>query len=231
MTRPDRHDGAASARSRTRRALALALLLAAPFVLAGCHDEQRLRERLEGPSARLPVEPDQPDTAPVPALLDTVRPWRMPKLYAGDATDTWSLITAHGAGGYDLTFRVPESWSNPKPGRAKSGTQDVDAYARLTSLRDSSMSLATYAAQLAEGNPIFQYATSDGHIVYVTRREVALAPSDPDAQREVFHTAIVDIDGHIAKLDVRYDSELDWRYDDLAAAISGTLQVRPSAED
>jgi hypothetical protein len=225
MARPVRHDGAATG-TRARRATALALLLAAPFVLAGCHDEQRLRERLEGPTARLPVEPDQPDTPPAPALLDTVRPWRMPKLYAGDATDPWLLVTAHAVGDQDLTYRVPESWTVRSSGRARSGTDEVESHARLTNLRDSDISLATYAAQLAEGNPIYQYTTDDGHVVYVTRREVALAPSDPDAPREVFHTAVVSVNGRIAKLDVRYDSELDWRYDELADAISGTLQVR-----
>jgi hypothetical protein len=44
----------------------------------------------------------------------------------------------------------------------------------------------------------------------------------------VFHTAVVSVDGHIAKLDVRYDLDLDWRFDELAGAISGTLQGRPT---
>ncbi|MCB0877524.1 MAG: hypothetical protein KDC46_00885 [Thermoleophilia bacterium] len=222
-----RHDRAAA--GRAVRASALALLVAAPFVLGGCHDEQRLRERLEGPTARLPVEPDQPETPPAPALLDTVRPWQQPKLYAGDATDAWGLVTVPAVDDMDLTYRVPQTWEIRTKGRARNLGQDIEAYARLTNLEDSDISLATYAAQLAEGNPIFQYTTSDGHIVYVTRREVALAPSDPEAPREVFHTAALSIDGHIAKIDVRYDSELNWRFDTLADAITGTLQVRPHA--
>jgi hypothetical protein len=205
----------------------LLVVVAAPVVLAGCHDEERLRQRLEGPTARLPVEPDQPDTPPAPALLDTVRPWRQPAPYGGNATDSWDLVGIHATDDTDITYRVPVSWRIRGEGRARNRAREIDAYARMTKLRDSDISLATYAAQLAEGNPIFQYATSDGHVVYLTRREVTLAPSEPTAPREVFHTAVVSIDGQIAKLDVRYDSDLDWRYDELAGAITGTLQVRP----
>ena len=212
---------------RTRRATALVLLVAAPLFVAGCHDEDRLRQRLEAPTARLPIEPDQPETPPAPALLDTVRPWKQPARYAGDATDAWALVTAHADDEQDLTYRVPVTWELRREGRARNLHQEVEAYARVTKLRDSEISLATYAAQLAEGNPIYQYSTSDGHIVYVTRRDVSIAPSDPAAPRQVFHTAVLSIDGRIAKLDVRYDTDLRWRFRDLADAICGTLQVRP----
>jgi hypothetical protein len=210
----------------TRRASALLLLVAAPLFFAGCHDEQKLRQRLEGPTARLPVEPDQPTTPPAPALLDTVRPWQQPAPYGGNATDTWDIVETRATGDFDLTYRIPPEWDQQGDGEASNARDLVLAHARVTSLSDSDISLATYAAQLAEGNPIFQYSTSDGHIVYLTRREVALAPSDPDAPREVFHTAVVSVDGGIAKLDVRYDSELDFRFDELADAVTGTLQVR-----
>ncbi len=220
-----RHSGVAI--GRNRRAAALVLLVAAPLAFSGCHDEDRLRQRLEAPTARLPVEPDQPETPPAPALLDTVRPWQQPDIYAGDATDTWALVTTHVDDTQDLTYRVPETWDDRGEGRSRNLKREVEAFARVTKLRDTSISLATYAAQLAEGNPIFQYSTSDGHIVYVTRREVSIAPSDPVAPRQVFHTAVVSIDGRIAKLDVRYDTDLRWRFSDLADAICGTLQVRP----
>lgn len=225
MRRTDRQGGAAAGRTRGR---ALLLLVAAPLLFAGCHDEERLRERLEGPRARLPVEPDQPETPPAPALLDTVEPWRASPPYDGDATDAWDIESATMSDDVDLTFRIPESWDNAVPGdgRARNATKQVEAHARLTNLEDADISLATYAAQLAEGSPIHQYVTADGHVVYLTRREVTLAPSEPDAPRQVFHTAVVSIDGRIAKLDVRYDSELDWRFDELADAITGTLQVR-----
>ena len=215
-----------AATTGTRRALALVLLVAAPLVLAGCHDEERLRQRLEGPTTRLPVEPDQPETPPAPALLDTVRPWQKPAPYAGTATNTWDIVETRAAGDYDLTYRVPPDWTQQGDGESHNSRRLVQAHARMTSLSDSDISLATYAAQLAEGNPIYQYPTQDGHVVYVTSREVALAPSDPDAPREEFHTAVVSIDGRIAKLDVRYDSELDWRFNALAAAVAGTLEVR-----
>lgn len=209
-----------------RRAPALLLLAAASLAFAGCHDEERLRQRLEGPPARLPVEPDQPKTPPAPALLDTVSAWTQPRTYPARVTNTWPVITLHATRDFDLTYRVPSSWIDRGDGESRNRTREIEAQLRVTELTDSEISLATYAAQLADGSPIFQYSTDDGHIVYLTRREVALAPSDPAAQRELFHTAVVSVDGHIAKLDVRYDSELDWRWDELASAISGTLQVR-----
>jgi hypothetical protein len=220
-----RHDGAAT--GGMRRASALLLLLAAPLLFAGCHDEERLRQRLEGPPARLPVEPDQPTTPPAPALLDTVRTWAQPKPFdSPTATAKWQLVSIKVDDDYDLTFRVPWELEDDGGGEATNVHGDVEAHARVTQLDDTEISLATYAAQLAEGNQIFQYPTTDGHVVYLTRREVALAPSDPDAPREVFHTAVVSIDGHICKLDVRYDQLVDWRFDELAGAITGTLQVR-----
>lgn len=232
MRHVTRNDDAAAPRARRIASVAV-LLAAASVVLGGCHDEERLRERLERPVARLPVEPDQPTTPPAPALLDTVRPWRQPKLYDGNVTDSWNLVTIHVDDDDDLTYRIPRSWmlrGGEFSGRSHNRSRDVDAHARVTNLEDSEVSLATYAAQLAEGNPIWQYATSDGHVVYLTRREVAIAPSDRAAPREVFHTAVVSVDGRIAKLDVRYDSDLDWRFDTLASAISGTLQVRARGE-
>lgn len=214
--------------TRSRRAFALGLLVAAPLLFAGCHDEARLRERLEGPPARLPVEPNQPTAPPAPALLDTVRPWTQPAPYAADETAAWQLVTLEAGDSRDITYRVPPLWviDEESEGASKNLRGGIDAQLRVTKLRDTEISLATYAAQLAEGNPIYQYPTTDGHVIYLTRREVALAPSDPDAPREVFHTAVVSVDGAIAKLDVRYDAELDWRFDELASAITGTLQVR-----
>ena len=92
------------------------------------------------------------------------------------------------------------------------------------------------------GRNIFQIAQLDGKFANRSRRRriesgswlvkhddfrvADQSASDPDAPREVFHTAVVSVDGHIAKLDVSYDSELDWRFDERAAAVSGTLQVR-----
>lgn len=213
--------------ARLRRISVIGLCVVVSLLISGCHDEAKLRSRLEGPTPRLPVEPDQPATPPAPALLDIVRAWRQPDQFKGNAMDAWAIVSAHANDDDDITFRVPQSWTIKNSGRATNATAVVDAHARVTKLRDSDISLATYAAQLAEGNPIFQYVTSDGHIVYVTRREVALAPSDPTAAREIFHTAVLSVDGKIAKLDVRFDRSLEWRFDDLADAIAGTIQVRP----
>lgn len=210
-----------------RRLAACALVMVAPVVLAGCHDEARLRERLDGPPARLPVEPDQPDTPPAPALLDTVLPFEPGKLYPPSVTATWQLAAAEVTDDFDVTYRVPEAW-RLGTSRATNADATVMSRATATDLEDSTISLATYAAQLADGNPISQYTTTDGHVVYVTRRVVALAPSDPETPREVFHTAVTSVDGRIAKLDVRYRIEQDWRFDQLAHAITGTVQVRPN---
>ncbi|MCW2960021.1 MAG: hypothetical protein JWM90_408 [Thermoleophilia bacterium] len=205
----------------------MALLAAGSVVLGGCHDEQRLRERLEGPPARLPVEPNQPKTPPAPALLDTVGAYIAPKLYGPMVTRDWPLVTSRVDADADITFRVPESWAGTgKRGRADHPDGTVSAIARATQLKDADISLATYAAQLADGNPLQQYSTSDGHIVYVTRRRIELAATEPDAPSQVFHTAAVSVDGHIVKLDVRYDDTLDWRFGDLAQGIVGTLQVQ-----
>lgn len=203
------------------------LLVAAPLVFSGCHDQDRLRARLEGPPTRLPVEPNQPATPPVPALLDTVQPWTPRHAFPPKAITTWSLVTIHVDRDFDLTYRVPETWTtDDTTGKGYNLGKLVTAQARITDLSDSMISLAAYAAQLAEGNPLYQYTTQDGHVVYVTRREVALAPSDPEAPRQIFHTAVVSVDEHIVKLDVRYDTSVDWRFDELSDAISGTMQVR-----
>lgn len=206
------------------------VLVAAGLAAAGCHDEDRLRERLDGPPARLPLQPDQPAVPPAPALLDTVLPWRQPPRYGPQVTRTWTIVTADVTDTTDLTYRVPLRWrtGDEGDGAAWNRLRQIESEARLTPLRDTSISLASYAAQLSEGNPIYQFSTTDGHVVYLTRREVALAPTEPDAPREVFHTAVVSIDGRICKLDVRYSAEDDWRFDELAAGITGTLEVRPS---
>lgn len=213
-------------RRRGTVTLTVVVALAVPLLFTGCHDRERLRERLEGPApARLPVEPDQPDTPPAPALLDIVRPWKQPAPYPARVTNTWPIVELHANDEYDLTWRVPFEWhTDDAKARNRSGT--ISAEARVTTLDELAISLASYAAQLAEGNPIWQYSTSDGHVVYLTRREVAIAPSDPDAPREEFHTAVVNADGTILKLDVRYDVEQRWRFADLADAITGTLQLR-----
>jgi len=211
-----------------RRAVALALLAAAQFALAGCHDEARLRQRLEGPPTRLPVEPDEPSVPPVPALLDTVQAWKPPTSCCSRAeVAEWNIVTTSAGDDFEITYRVPATWSEQDDsGTTRNLDRTISAKARRTELDDSELSLATYAAQLAGANPLYQYSTTDGHVVYLTRRDVDLVPSDPDAPGQVFHTAVMSVDGRIAKLDVRYDEEYDWRWGELADAITGTLQVR-----
>lgn len=210
-----------------RRIAAVALMLVVAAGASGCHDAAKLQRRLDGPPARLPVEPDQAKSAPAPALLDTVRPWKQPGEYGERVTNRWQLVSLRVDDEVELTYRVPQSWT-VEDGSSESQNlrRQVRSQASITTVDETELSLASYAAQLAEGNPIFQYPTADGDVVYLTRREVALAPSQPDAPVEVFHTAVVTVDGHVLKLDVRYGLADDWRFDELAAAITGTLQVR-----
>jgi hypothetical protein len=202
------------------------LMLVAPLVLTGCHDREKLRERLEGPApARLPVEPDQPESLPTPALLDTVEPWRQPPLFGPRQITAWLVVTLKATDQYDITYRVPDSWEIDDA-RAKNASGEIKSKLQRTTLDSEKMPLAAYASQLADGSPIYQYTSDDGHIVYVTRRGVAIAPSDPNTPRGFFHTAVTEVDGDIYKLDVRYSSTLKWRYSELADGIVGTVQVR-----
>ncbi|MCW2950190.1 MAG: hypothetical protein JWN41_1203 [Thermoleophilia bacterium] len=214
---------------RRGRLAALVLLCAVPLASVGCgNDSEALRQKLDGPPTRLPVPPNQPDTPPVPALLDTVQPWKPPAAYPSRMLATWAEVRIHVDGTHDITYRVPTTWTtSDSTGKSYNVHKQVTAQARLTDLDSSQISLAAYAAQLAEQNPLYQYTTHDGHVVYLTRREVALAPSDPNAPRQFFHTAVVSIGDHIVKLDVRYDSAVSWRFNDLADAINGTIQVVP----
>lgn len=206
--------------------IALIFLVTTPL-LSGCHDEARLKQRLDGPRMRLPVEPNTPDTPPAAALLDTVAPYKQEALYPSSDQVSWQMPTLHVNDTFDVTYRVPETWTITSLSRAENAEQSITARATKTDLNDSSISLVTYAAQLADGNKLFSYTTTDGHVVYVTRRIVALAPSDPQTPREVFHTAVTAVNGKIIKLDVRYNAELNWRFNQLANALTGTIQVRP----
>lgn len=217
-------------RRQLQRAGFVLLLSLVPLVVSGCHDAQRLRQDLDGPPVRLPAAPDHQHTPPAPALLDTVQPYEAEAAYPPALLTTWQLASVRITGTHDMTYRVPLNWTVPGGGaRGQNVSNTIQSRATLTDLDDSNISLVTYAAQLADGNPISQYTTDSGNVVYVTRRVVALAPSDPDAVRQVFHTAVTSIDGRIAKLDVRYDLHLDWRFDEVADAITGTVQVRSNA--
>ena len=66
----------------------------------------------------------------------------------------------------------------------------------------------------------------NGSTVYVTQREVSAAPTDKEVQRYMFHTAVLEVDGRVAKFEVSYDSVYGWRFRDLATSIMGTVNVR-----
>lgn len=206
-----------------RLAMIIAVMVMAGAVVAGCHDEQQLKERMNGPRAhRLPASPDETRAVPVPALLDTIKPWTQPK--AVDTTG-WQLAISH-LGSTDIWYRVPFAWNVDGRGRATNLAKIVKTEALRTPLTDAKISLAAYASSLAEGKPIYSLTTDDGHIAYLTRRKVSVAPSDPNTESEMFHTAVFDVNGSIFKLEARYDATQTWRFADIADAILGTVQVR-----
>jgi hypothetical protein len=177
-----------------------------------------------------PAEPKPPGavpraTPPGPALLDTVRPWQRPPL-PGQAD--WQLAIASLEGtDLRLSYRVPFQWDLDRRGRAHSGDTLVRAEASLTPISDEQLSIATYLAQLAEGQPIFSRTTQNGYTVYLVEREVSVAPSDPNVAKRYYHTGVVDIGGRIAKLDVVYAAGLHWRFADEANAIIASADVMP----
>lgn len=175
------------------------------------------------PAERLPIEPLDPDSAVQAGTGSTITRHRAPRRVS---IEGWQLASPEFDDGYEVWFLVPLAWDVDLAGGASDGSGLVRAEVDLTPLEVSDVPIIEYARQLAEDSPLSHYTTADGASVYVTRREVSVAPSDPDAAREVFHTAIVSLDGRIAKLDVRYAADVDWRFNDLALAITGTVQVR-----
>lgn len=205
------------------RARAVALIAAAGGLAGGCHDAP------PGQPVRTPPKPAastaQPTTVapPGPALLDTVRPWQRPEL---PGQSDWQLAIADlPRSEMRITYRVPFQWDVDGRGRARSGDGLVRAQATLTPISDEQLSIATYLAQLAEGHEIHSLTTARGYTVYLVEREVSVAPSDPNVAERYYHTAVVDLGGRIAKLDVLYDADLHWRFGDVANAIIATTDV------
>jgi hypothetical protein len=126
-----------------------------------------------------------------------------------------------------LSYRVPYDWAidNRRRARNRDDRARIEVEASYTTLRSSELSLASYAAQLAEGEPVYRVRTPTGDTAYLTTRAVSLAPSDPHAEQFMFHTAVVDIDGRIAKLEATYDAQHRWRFEELCTAIVGTIDV------
>ena len=195
--------------------------VAVSVLLAGCHNPAGRPAPPQ--SERLPVEPDERPIPLGPALLDTVTPWTAKPL---PEQRDWQLAVAP-LPDTDLRifYRVPFAWAVDGRGRARSRDGLVRASAVLTPISDDQLSLAAYVAQLSEGQPIYSRATKNGYTTYLVGREVSVAPSDPNVARRYHHTAVVDIDGRIAKLDVIYDVGVSWRFREVGNAIIATMEV------
>lgn len=194
------------------------VLAAAALVGSGCQNSIH----------SAPVVPASTDRAPRPlppgpAVLDTVRPWKQPNI---PGQLDWQLATASLPGPRELTWRVPFQWDADRRGRSSSRDGLVRATASTTRVAQDGLSLATYISQLANGQPIFSYTTKRGYAVFVTQREVSVAPSDPNAARSIFHSAVLDVNGRIIKLEIVYDAKLAWRFSELSRAILGTIEVQ-----
>ncbi len=207
---------------RSHRFTLTAVALAAAVLVSACHDAPPGSPAQ--PVKRRATKPTERTAPPGPALLDTVKPWRTPPV---EGQQDWQLAIAElEETEYRIAYRAPFSWDVDGLGRARSGDGLVQARATLTPLSDEQLSMATYLAQLAEGQPIWSRTTQNGYTVYMVEREVSVAPSDPNVAERYYHTGVVDIGGRIAKLDVLYESRVHWRFGDVANAIISTMDVQ-----
>lgn len=162
-------------------------------------------------------------TKPVPSTgIDVgIGKWKQPKVDMSD----WQLAIVHLNDKVRMTYMAPFRWSIDSRGRGQSLDGLVKASGQWTTIDNTQMSLAAYAASLANGEPVHAITTDSGYVAYATEREVSVAPTDPNVERFMFHTAVVDIDGRIAKLEVRYNATDRWRFHDLANAVLGSIEI------
>lgn len=172
---------------------------------------------------RLPVEPGK-DATPieVPRITRDMRQWKQPRLI--DTRD-WQLAIADLGEQRVVRYRVPLQWTVDQRGRAKSGDELVQSYVELASVDKDEISLPAYAAQLSEGSKLQYKRMANGEVAFLTVREISIAPSDPNAPRFMYHTAVVDLGDSLAKLEVRYSAKHRWRFANQASAIIGTIQA------
>lgn len=176
------------------------------------------------PRGHLPETPARSDVPASPALLDTIGSYVQPR---GQASADWQLAIGR-LGSHRLTYRAPIEWEVDGRGRASSGSGIVRAIPTYTPLVEGrEVTMPQYLDTLASGNAITSYVTGNGYTVYVVTREVSPAPTDPEVETVIFHTAVVSVGGRMAKLDITYPSKERWRFNDLCIAIMGTIEVQP----
>lgn len=159
-----------------------------------------------------------PDGTNLDKLL---QPWTAPPI---DTRDWQLAYTTFEFGRVD--YRVPFEWTVDRRGRASGVNGLVRTYVELTPISAEEISLAAYAAELAGDKPIYVLRQADGQEAFIVEKRVSLAPEDPDAPVYVFHTALLDLDGRIARLEVRYASENAYRFAGVSRAVVGTVQVQ-----
>ncbi|MBC7645233.1 MAG: hypothetical protein H7123_08905 [Thermoleophilia bacterium] len=205
------------------------LLCAFALALSACStrvaDTQSPGTLSTTPEGHVPLTPAHVVTPDGPAVLATITPFA-PTALSGQAD--WQIITAHISRSWRITWRVPLDWQITGGKRAESGDQRAETSAAFTTLHTGDVTLTAYLTELANDIPIQTYVSKNGYTFYVLERRVSVAPTDPDAASAYFHTAVVNIGGHIAKLEITYASADRFRFEDLANAVLATAEVTPA---
>ncbi len=176
------------------------------------------------PPPKLPRTPPKLKTDTGSSVGQTQR-WLNPPVNTTD----WQVALApiEGEKSLRIRYRVPQQWSVDRRGRGRSGDGLVQSYAYRTELRTSDLSASAHAAHLADGGVVFERVMAAGGTSYLVVREVSIAPSDPNVERMMYHTALAEVDGRIVKLEVRYRSDVRWRFREVANAVIGSMEIVP----
>ncbi len=176
------------------------------------------------PHVRVPLPGGATPLPPGPAILDTVKPYGSTTTHNASL---WQTVVASISVNRMVQWRMPIEWLSDKEGSAHTADNLVKLQVIQTGVAQDGLSMADYLTELAQGARISSYVTRAGYTVYVTSREVSVAPTDPNAPRSMFHTAVIDTGDRFIKVEITFDASLDWRFDDLAHGILGTIQIIP----
>lgn len=190
-------------------------------ILVGCSADSGKRPRVV---VQAPKHGSGQPPPPGPAILDTIRPYTFDR---PQDFGSWIAGRASLPRDVDLQWRMPAEWVSDSPGRARSADGLVRLQVIETDIAEQDLSLADYLGELSQGEPVTSYLDRTRFAVYVTSREVSVAPTDPNTPRSMFHTAIVDVDDRYVKVEITFDSVDAWRFNDLAHAMLGTIQITP----
>jgi hypothetical protein len=207
----------------SRRRIA-GLLVLALLVFAGCQNESSPRRNVADnePGPRAGKSPTTPAKPEPPRIVS----WKAPTTPTLD----WQLAIAHLSPDTTLTYRVPTRWKVERSGSSTSGDDVVRAKAEMTDVDVETVPLSDYLDQLAgSGHTLQLLRTNDGSTAFIVERKVEVAPNEPNSAASYFHTAILLVDGQIAKLELRYPATQKWRYEKIANAVLGTLSIQRSS--